>query len=85
MITNAKAHQIALLNFDNDEIKELSNRTLAKFSFSMENYDNTFSIENLDLSTGVLKFDFVINKDINIKNRLIKCSFPVEVKYRRVQ
>lgn len=81
LITNAKAHQIALLNFDNDEIKELANRTLAKvFSFSMENYDNTFSIENLDLSTGRGKFDFVINKDINVKGRLInKCSFPIEL------
>lgn len=81
LITNAKSHQIALLNIDNKEIEDLINRTDASvYTFSMESKNCNFSIENLDLSTGRGNFDFIINEDIFLKNRTIKKDrFRVEL------
>lgn len=81
LITCAKEHQIALLNFDNIELKELSKKTKAKvFSVSMEDNLMNFSIENLDLSTGKGKFDFLVNEDIFIKDKIIKKNkFHIEL------
>lgn len=81
LIVNAKPHQKALLNIDNEEIKELGNRTDAEvYTFSMNSNNCNFSIENLDLSTGRGKFDFIINEDIVLKDRVIKKDrFRVEL------
>lgn len=73
LITEAKEHQIALLNFDNSQIKELASKTRAKvFSLSLDNLEENFSMKNLDLSTGRGKFDFIINRDIETKNGILK-------------
>lgn len=81
LIVNAKPHQKALLNIDNEEIKELGNKTSAEvYTFSMNSKNCNFSIENLDLSTGRGKFDFIINEDIILKDRVIKKDrFRVEL------
>lgn len=81
LITEAKEHQIAVLNFDNPEIKELASKTKAKvFSFSLDDSLENFSMKNLDLSTGRGKFDFIINRDIETKNGILKKGeFHVEL------
>ena len=73
LITERNENQIAILNFDNPELKELSKKTKVKvYSISLKNNDTNFSMENLDLSTGRGKFDFVVNKDIKTKTSIIK-------------
>ena len=81
LITEAKEHQIAVLNFDNPEIKELASKTKAKvFSFSLDDSLENFSMKNLDLSTGRGKFDFIINRDIETKSGILKKGeFHVEL------
>ena len=81
LITEAKEHQIAVLNFDNPEIKELASKTKAKvFSFSLDDSLENFSMKNLDLSTGRGKFDFIINRDVETKSGILKKGeFHVEL------
>lgn len=81
LITEAKNYQKALLNFDNEDIRNLSKNTDATvYSLSMGNDENNFSMKNLDLSTGRGKFDFVINNDIVLDDRVIKKGeFHVEL------
>ncbi len=56
LITEAKEHQIAVLNFDNPKLKNLASRKTKAgkflFSFSLMIFFRKFFYENLDLSTG---------------------------------
>ena len=65
LIKKAKEDAYVILNYDYVFIKNLKDQTKGKvLSYSIESKDCDFGIENLDLSTGYAKFDFLINKDI---------------------
>lgn len=75
LIRHAKEDAIAILNADDEKIYSLKDKTKAHvFTFSLENNESDFGIENLDLSSGKGKFTFKINRDLNIKDRIIKKS-----------
>ena len=49
-------------------------------SFSLENNEADFGIQNLDLSTGKGKFTFKVNRDIKIKDFILeKSEFKIEL------
>ena len=75
LIRHAKEDAIAILNADDEKIYSLKDKTKAHvLTFSLENLESDFGIENLDLSSGKGKFTFKINRDLNIKDRIIKKS-----------
>lgn len=75
LIRHAKEDAIAILNADDEKIYFLKDKTKAHvLTFSLENNESDFGIENLDLSSGKGKFTFKINRDLNIKDRIIKKS-----------
>lgn len=75
LIRHAKEDAIAILNADDEKIYSLKDKTKAHvLTFSLENNESDFGIENLDLSSGKGKFTFKINRDLNIKDRIIKKS-----------
>ncbi len=79
LIKNAKEDAFVILNFDDEFIKNLGKETKGRvLSYSMDNKSCDFSIENLDLSTGFAKFDFLINKDIEDLD-LKAGKFPVDL------
>lgn len=81
LIKEASENAVAVLNVDFDKIKELIPKTKAQvLTYSLENQNEDFSIQNLDLSTGKGKYTFVINRDIEYKDILIhKNSFDIEL------
>lgn len=81
LIRNAKEDAIAVLNFDNEMIADLSNKTQAHvLSYSLKNLNRDFGISDLDLTTGKGNFIFHINHDIKIKDIIIKKnSFNIEL------
>lgn len=75
LIRFAPEHAIAILNMDFDLIGVLKEKTRAKvltYSLKEENYEYDFSIGNLDLSSGMGKFTFYVNRDIKLKDFTIK-------------
>lgn len=75
LIRHAKEDAIAILNADDEKIYSLKDKTKAHvLTFSLENNESDFGIENLDLSSGKGKFTFKINRDLKIKDRTIKKS-----------
>ncbi|NLY19813.1 MAG: UDP-N-acetylmuramoylalanyl-D-glutamate--2,6-diaminopimelate ligase [Tissierellia bacterium] len=73
LIRNAKEDAVAILNMDEEKISTLVNETKAKvLTYSLDNQDYDFGIENLDISTGIANYDFVVNRDIELKDRTIK-------------
>lgn len=81
LIRHAKEDAVAILNFDSDMIRELSNKTKASvLSYSLKNLDRDFGITDLDLSTGKGEFIFHVNRDIKVNNiEIKKQSFKVEL------
>lgn len=81
LIRHVKKDALAILNADDEMIYSLKEKTHAKvLSFSLENNGADFGISDLDLSTGKGKFIFNINKDIKLKDFIIKKSyFKVEL------
>lgn len=83
LIREASDKAIAVLNIDFDKIKELKDKTKAQvLTYSLEegNYNEDFSIRNLDLSTGKGKYEFVINRDIKYRDvNIKKGDFIVEL------
>lgn len=79
LIKNAKEDAVAILNFDEEKIKVLKDETKAKvLTYSIKNLEEDFGIQNLDLSTGFAKFNFIINSDIEELD-IKKDSFPIEL------
>ena len=82
LILEAKKDAISILNMDFEEIKILRDKTQSKvltYSLSSDIYD--FSISNLDLSTGSGKFNFNINRDIDLGDIVLKKgSFKINLK-----
>ena len=79
LIKNAKKDAVAILNFDEEMIKVLKDSTEARvLSYSIENPNEDFGIENLDLSSGYARFKFIIYKDIEDLN-ILKDSFEIEL------
>lgn len=79
LVINAKKDSYVILNFDVPRIEVLQHETRGNvLSYSFENNDRDFGIENLDLSTGFPKFNFRINRDIPELN-LKKDSYPIEL------
>lgn len=79
LIKNASEESVAILNFDEEKIKVLKDFTKAKvLSYSIENMEENFGFENLDLSTGYAKFKFVVNKDID-ELKISKDAFDIEL------
>lgn len=81
LIREAKSSAIAILNSDFEKIIALKDETNANvLTFSLKNLESDFGIENLDLSTGLATFDFLINRDIEISNlKLKKNKFKIEL------
>lgn len=79
LIKNAKKDAVAILNFDEEMIKVLKDSTEARvLSYSIENPNEDFGIENLDLSSGYARFKFIIYKDIEDLN-ILEDSFDIEL------
>ena len=81
LIRHAKDDALAILNADDEKIYSLKDKTKAQvLSFSLENDEADFGIHDLDLSTGKGKFIFTINRDIRIKDFILKKSeFEIEL------
>lgn len=81
LIRHAKDDALAILNADDEKIYSLKNKTKAQvLSFSLENNEADFGIQDLDLSTGKGKFIFTINRDIRIKDFVLeKSEFEIEL------
>lgn len=80
-VRNAKADAVVILNMDEEKIAGLVDETVGQvLKYSLENSDYDFYIENLDLSTGIANFDFVVKDDIMLKDRTIALDrFHVEL------
>lgn len=79
-ITQASHESAAVLNIDYPEIESLKEKTNAQiFPYAFNNSTN-IHIENLDLSTGQGKFNYVIDDEI-VKGRwsLPKISLPIDL------
>lgn len=81
LIKNAKKDAFAILNGDFEKIKVLKDQTKAHvLTFSLESLNEDFGITGLDLSTGRGKYYFHINRDLSIKDGILKKeSFPIEL------
>ena len=81
LIRHAKDDALAILNSDDEKIYSLKDKTKAQvLSFSLENNEADFGIQDLDLSTGKGKFVFKINRDIKIKDFVLeKSEFEIEL------
>lgn len=81
LIRHAKEGALAILNADDEKIISLKDKTKAQvLSFSLENNEADFGIQDLDLSTGKGKFVFKINRDIKIKDFILeKSEFEIEL------
>ena len=81
LIRHAKDDALAILNADDEKIYSLKDKTKAQvLSFSLENNEADFGIQDLDLSTGKGKFIFTINRDIRIKDFVLeKSEFEIEL------
>lgn len=73
IIRHAKEDAVAILNSDFEWIDDLKNKTKAQvITYSLSNDKEDISIKNVDLSSGFAKYEFVINRDIVLKNITIK-------------
>lgn len=81
LIKEAKEDAVAILNFDDDRIMNLSKNTKAKvLSYSLNNAESDFFISDLDLSSGKGVFNFNIKEDIVLKNNVIKkATFNIDL------
>ena len=60
LIKEASEDAVAVLNIDFDKIKELKDKTKAQvLTYYLENKEEDFAIDNLDLSTGKGKYTFI--------------------------
>lgn len=81
LIREADEKTACVLNMDFEQISELSKSTKGQVvTYSLNNLNYDFGIENLDLSTGFGKYKFKILKDVNFRNVNLKpCEFDIEL------
>lgn len=73
LITWAKPGSTVILNLDCPYSKSLINETKGNVvTFGIDDKTGDFTIDNLDLSTGRGRFDFVVPKDISLSGRTVK-------------
>ncbi|RVU55261.1 Mur ligase family protein [Anaerosphaera multitolerans] len=81
LIKEASPESVSILNMDFEHIARLKNETKSQvLTYSLENDNYDFSISNLDLSTGMGKFTFNVNSDIELKDgKISKGSFKIDL------
>lgn len=78
-ILSAKEDSYAIINYDEDLLRDLIGKTKAKvLTYSFEDDTRDFFISNIDFSSGYPSYDFIVNNDIE-STSIKKGSFKVQL------